>query len=106
MGKAKLYDNKKFWEKTNPPAFLASFNNAVITLNQLVQKLRGTRRRTDRYYIVYQGMTLHKIAKFHTEGFRVCPNRTSKLRNIAMFKTAVTAANVLCVSATVRELSP
>jgi hypothetical protein len=37
-------------------------------------------------YIVYKGMTLHKITEFYTEWFSICANITSKFCTTAIFK--------------------
>jgi hypothetical protein len=38
-------------------------------------------------------MILHKITEFYTECFSACPNITSKLRTVAIFKSVVKENN-------------
>lgn len=68
-------------------------------------------------------MTLHTITDFYTEWFSFCPNITSTLGTIAMFKCfneikqqfkqklevcawSFTKPNIIYLSSTVHELSP
>jgi hypothetical protein len=67
-------------------------------------------------------MTLHKITEFYTKLFSVYPNINSNIRTIAIFKNCikqnndsnktyiyvhdVTIPKLICLSATVHELSP
>jgi len=45
----RLEKQREILQRTGPPAFIPVYNNAVINLNQLVQKLlKGTHRCTDR----------------------------------------------------------
>jgi hypothetical protein len=43
--------------------------------------------------VVHKDTTLHTITELYTESFSVCPNITSKFRNIALFKSVVKQDN-------------
>jgi hypothetical protein len=63
-------------------------------------------------------MSLHKVTEYYTEWFSVCTNVTSKYCNIAIFKSEINivikllgismiyCTRVICLSTTVRGLSP
>jgi hypothetical protein len=45
--------------------------------------------------MVYKGMTLHKITKFYTEWFSICPNLTNNFCIITIFESCVKEINDL-----------